>query len=64
MLLKLAVLFPGTTSVLFGTRGLAGFENGFLNIFEIFGGAAEIFQNLFGSLTVSHSFLKVFLRFC
>ena len=56
MLLKLAVLFPGITSVLSGTRGLAGFENGFLNIFEIFGGVAEIFENLFG-------FLKVFLRF-
>ena len=58
MLLKLAVLFPGTTSVLSGTGGLAGFENGFLNIFEIFGAAAEILQNLFGFLNVSYGFLQ------
>ena len=61
MLRKLAVLFPGTTSVLSATGGLAGFENGFLNIFEIFGAAAEIFQNLFGFLKVS-SFVRSFVR--
>ena len=59
MLRKLAPLFPGTTSVLSATRGLAGFENGFLNIFEIFGGAAAIFQSLFDFVKG----LKDFLRF-
>ena len=35
MLRKLGLLFPGTTSVLFATGGLAEFENGF-NFFEYF----------------------------
>ena len=59
MLRKLAPLFPGTTSVLSATRGLAGFENGFLNIFEIFGGGAAIFQSLFDFVKG----LKDFFRF-
>ena len=53
---KPRLLFPGTTSAFSATGGLTGFENGFLGIFKIFGGGAEIFKNLF-------DFFKVFLRF-